>query len=74
MAPPFLSMNKLKKRDGYSFPKLMELSFSTRMPVASFLSSWLSVKPGGESKAKMLPKDVKVLVYYLIKSFHPNVL
>lgn len=74
MAPPFLSMNKLKKRDGDSLPKLMELSVSTRMPVASFFSSWLSVKPGGESKAKMLPKDVRVPAYYLIKSCHPNVL
>lgn len=74
MAPPFLSMNKLKKRDGYSLPKLMELNFSTRMPVASFFSSWLSVKPGGVSKAKMLPKNVRVPVSYLITSCSPNVL
>lgn len=31
MAPPFLSMNKLKKRDGHTLPKFMQLSLSTRI-------------------------------------------
>lgn len=31
MAPPFLSMNKLKKRDGHTLPKFMQLNLSTRI-------------------------------------------